>query len=117
MPIQYVSDMASASLTRFDAGEGVNAAVRDLLVSQNHEAPMTAGLFRLEKGESLRYTYPYDEMKLVLDGEFVLLDETGSEVHAKAGDLLYFAKGSEITFSTPSYGLGYYVGQRGLDEA
>ena len=63
------------------------------------------------------YTYTYHEMKLIIDGEFKITDETGTEVIATVGDLLYFPKGSTITFSTPDYGVGFFCGQRGKDEA
>jgi len=33
------------------------------------------------------------------------------------GDLLYFPKGSTITFSTPDFGVGYFCSQRGEGEA
>jgi ethanolamine utilization protein EutQ (cupin superfamily) len=56
-------------------------------------------------------------MKLIIDGEFKIADETGTEVIATTGDLLYFPKGSTITFSTPDYGVGFFCGQRGRDEA
>ena len=56
-------------------------------------------------------------MKFVVEGEFNISDETGTEVVATAGDLLYFPKGSTITFSTPDFGLGFFCGQRGEGEA
>ena len=65
----------------------------------------------------LTYTYTYHEMKLIIDGEFKIMDETGTEVIATVGDLLYFPKGSTITFSTPDYGVGFFCGQRGKNEA
>jgi ethanolamine utilization protein EutQ (cupin superfamily) len=56
-------------------------------------------------------------MKIILDGEFIISDESGEEVTATAGDLFYFPKGSVITFRTNDFGLAYFVGQRGADEA
>jgi len=56
-------------------------------------------------------------MKIILDGEFIIFDESGEEVVATAGDLFYFEKGSVITFRTNNFGLAYFVGQRGADEA
>ena len=56
-------------------------------------------------------------MKLIIDGEFKIADETGTEVIATTGDLLYFPKGSTITSSTSDYGVGFFCGQRGRDEA
>ena len=89
----------------------------DFVVSEDLEKPITSGLFRLESGRELTYTYTYHEMKLVIDGEFKISDETGKEVVATTGDLLYFPKGSTITFTTPGYGVGFFCGQRGKGEA
>lgn len=52
-------------------------------------------------------------MKIVVDGEFVVRDgRSGREVKAGRGDVFYFPKGSIITFSTPTSGLGFFCGQR-----
>lgn len=76
------------------------------------EKPISAGFYRLEKGTPLVYTYTYHEMKIIVDGEFDISDETGQKVHAVAGDVFYFPKGSKITFTTESFGLAFYTGQR-----
>ena len=41
----------------------------------------------------------------------------GETVTGKTGDLFYFPKGSVITFATDAFGVGYFCGQRGADEA
>jgi len=97
--------------------EGDNAFLTDFALSRDENAPMSAGLFRLEKGEPITYEYTYEEMKIILDGEFIISDESGEEVTATAGDLFYFPKGSVITFRANDFGLAYFVGQRGADEA
>ena len=56
--------------------------------------PITCGLYRLEAGTPLVYEYTYHEMKIIVDGEFDISDGTGQEVHAVAGDVFYFPKGS-----------------------
>jgi uncharacterized cupin superfamily protein len=76
---------------------------------RNPDKPMSAGFYRLEKGTPLVYEYTYDEMKIILEGEFEIADETGQKVTAKPGDVFYFPKGAKITFTTPSYGLAFYV--------
>jgi ethanolamine utilization protein EutQ (cupin superfamily) len=48
-------------------------------------------------------------MKIILEGEFEISDETGQKVTASPGDVFYFPKGATITFTTPSYGLAFYV--------
>ena len=50
----------------------VPAFLKDFAVSEDSEKPITCGLFRLEAGESLQYTYTYHEMKLIVDGSFKL---------------------------------------------
>ena len=93
---------------------GDNAYLGDLFSSDKTgaESPISAGLYRLEKGEPLKYTYTYDEMKIILEGDFTISDETGQEVTASPGDVFFFPKGSVITFTTSNYGLAFYCGQR-----
>ena len=89
--------------------EGVNAFLKDFSVSEDSEKPITSGLFRLKAGESLKYTYTYHEMKFIVEGSFVIEDETGQKETVNAGDLLYFPKGTAMTFSTNDYGLGFFL--------
>ena len=97
--------------------DNVKAFLKDFSVSEDTDKPITSGLFRLEAGESLEYTYTYHEMKLIVDGSFIIQDESGQKVTAKPRDLFYFPKGSAITFSTPDFGVGFFCGQRGEDLA
>ena len=82
------------------------------VVRTDTEKPISAGLYRLEKGIPLVYTYHYDEMKIILEGSFEISDETGKKVTATKGDVFYFQKGDKITFTTEDYGLAFYCGQR-----
>lgn len=84
-------------------------ATNDRSDKDNAEKPMSAGFYRLEKGTPLVYTYTYDEMKIILEGQFEISDETGQTVTASPGDVFYFPKGAKITFTTPTYGLAFYV--------
>ena len=98
--------------------EAANAFLDDFAISDDADKPITAGLFRLEAGEAMTYTYTYHEIKLIVDGEFTIHDgDSGETVNATRGDLFYFPKGSTITFTTPDFGLGYFCGQRGVGEA
>lgn len=78
---------------------------------------MCSGFFELKHAaEPLLYVYTYDEMKVVLEGEFLLENkDTGQTLMAKAKDAIFFPKGSRIYFSTPSYALAFYCGDRGAD--
>lgn len=77
---------------------------------------MCSGYFELRHtDEPLYYEYEYDEMKVVLEGEFLLENkETGQKTVAKAKDAIFFPpKGSKIYFSTPpDYALAFYTGLR-----
>lgn len=90
-----------------------NAFLGDLFSSdQTSDTPISSGLFRLGKGEPLTYTYKYDEMKIFLEGDYTITDETGQTTTAHPGDVVYFPEGSTITFATENGGLAFYVGQR-----
>lgn len=87
-------------------------------VYENPEgSAMCSGYFELRHtDEPLYYEYDYDEMKVVLEGEFLLENkETGQTLVAKAKDAIFFPKGSKIYFSTPDYALAFYTGHRGAD--
>jgi len=92
------------------------AYLDDLLISEDADKCIVSGFFRLEKSKPLEYEYNYHEMKIIVEGEMIITDETGNSVHAKAGDIFYFPKGSRIIFDTPSYGLGFFCGQRAEGE-
>ncbi|WZH42866.1 RmlC-like cupin domain-containing protein [Fusarium acuminatum] len=76
------------------------------------EKPVSMGLFRVNKGEPLKYTYTYDETKIILEGTFILEDSTGQKVEAKAGDVFFIPNGTTVTFSSPDTGLAFYTGAR-----
>lgn len=66
-----------------------NAYLGDVVSSTDGDKPISAGFYRLEKGTPLVYTYHYHEMKIIVDGEFDISDETGQKVHAVKGDVFY----------------------------
>jgi ethanolamine utilization protein EutQ len=81
-------------------------------------SPMCSGFFELKHTEEpLLYIYEYDEMKVVLEGEFRLENvDTGQTLAARAKDAIFFPKGSRINFSTPDYALAFYTGYRSADQ-
>ena len=92
--------------------EGCEAFIGDV-----HENPggsqLCSGFFELIASKPLVYEYTYDEMKIVLEGEFTLTDQaTGQVVHAKPRDVLFFPKGTTVIFETPDRALGFYTGHR-----
>ncbi len=58
--------------------DGVAAWLGDTFISanptQHKDKPMCAGFFHLEAGKALDYTYDYEEMKIVVEGEFNLTE-------------------------------------------
>ena len=116
MAFKHYKQIKTQELPSMNIGN-VPAFLKDFAISDASEKPITSGLFRLKSGQSLKYTYTYHEMKFIVDGSFIIEDETGQKVTAKPGDLFYFPKGTSITFSTPDFGLGFFCGQRGEGEA
>lgn len=96
--------------------EGVNAFIKDIVFSNDPDSPIICGLFRMEKGAPLEYTYTYDEATIILEGEMTISEEGGATVDAKAGDIVYVDEGAIMTFSSDTYGLGFYCGQRSAEE-
>lgn len=75
---------------------------------------MSSGYFELRHTDApLDYLYAYDEMKIVLEGEFRLENlDTGQVEIAGPKDAIFFPKGSRIRFSTPERALAFFVGHR-----
>lgn len=96
--------------------ENTNAFLKDLVGNSDKKSPLACGLFRMEKGQSLTYTYDYDEAKIILEGTMTVSDGQ-TTVEAKAGDVLYFPKGATINFSSDSSGLGFICGNREIGGA
>lgn len=92
---------------------GVNAYFEDVVASSDPKAPIACGMFKIEKGKPLVYTYDYDDTKMILDGHIYFSDGT-QKVKGVPGDVMFFPKGSTITFSTDQSGLAWACGQRKL---
>ncbi|EMR13514.1 hypothetical protein MPL1_04712 [Methylophaga lonarensis MPL] len=93
--------------------DGLVATLGDSIISDSKDKTLCAGFFHLNKTDApLVYTYDYEEMKYIADGEFIITDGSGQKVHATVGDVLFFADGETIIFETPSHGTGFFVGQR-----
>lgn len=115
LPMQHIKNAQKKPIKSMGV-EGTNAFLEDLMSSDDKQAPLTCGLFRMDKGKALTYSYGYDETKIILDGEMTVSDGR-STVKATKGDMLFFPKGSTITFSSASSGLGFICGQRPRDGA
>lgn len=116
MPMQY-KPVAEAKGVKPPVLEspGNNSFLGDVLVADAPKGEqMASGFYRQEKGEPLVYHYTYDEMKIIVEvvGEFFISDETGKKVSVSPGDVLYFKKGTTITFESTDHALAYYVGLR-----
>ena len=114
-PMKYLPKASSGKIKSMGM-PGIDAFLEDIVSSDDPKAPMTCGLFRLEKSKPLTYDYTYDEAKIILDGDMTVSDGH-NQVTATKGDVLFFPKGSRITFTTSSSGLGFICGQRARDAA
>lgn len=92
---------------------GINAYFQDIVASADPKAPIACGMFKIEAGKPLVYTYDYDDTKIILEGSIEFSDGK-QKVKGEPGDVLFFPKGSTITFSTDKVGLAYACGQRKL---
>jgi ethanolamine utilization protein EutQ len=92
--------------------EGCEAFNGDSLTNPEGSV-MSAGFFELKASKPLVYEYTYDEMKVVIKGEFILTDmATGEVTKAKERDVLFFPKGTTVKFETTDYALGFFTGDR-----
>lgn len=70
------------------------------------------GFLHLDHSDGPRvYECTDDEMNIIVDGEMTISDSEGNVVEARVGDVLYFPKGSVITFHSNSRGVGFFCGQ------
>ena len=110
MAMKHFEDAQSMEIASLNI-DGINAFLEDVVSSNSNNAPITCGLFRMEAGNPLDYTYTYDECKVMLKGEMTITENEVSKI-IKPGDILFFDKGTSVTFSSNSSGLAFYVGQR-----
>jgi ethanolamine utilization protein EutQ (cupin superfamily) len=110
--LQFFDEAASQPIASMNE-PGVNAYFEDIVGSSDPRAPISCGMFKIEKGNPLVYTYDYDDTKIVTDGHIYFSDGE-QKVRADEGDVLFFPKGSTITFSSDDYGTAYACGQRKL---
>jgi ethanolamine utilization protein EutQ (cupin superfamily) len=116
MPLKRAANAQHMKLPSMNV-PATHAFLADVHTSNDGAKPITCGFFRMEKGPALVYDYNYEEMKVIVEGEMTIADETGQSVDAKPGDVFYFSKGSQITFSSTTYGIGFFCGQRQFGEA
>ena len=111
MAMKHVENAQAKDITSLNI-DGINAYLEDTVSSNNADAPITCGFFKMESGNPLEYTYSYDECKIMLEGEMTITEEGGATVTLKPGDVVYFDSGTKVTFSSNSSGKAFYVGQR-----
>jgi ethanolamine utilization protein EutQ len=111
-PPLKVARRGEAMLDPFGSGaQGITVALRDVVTGADG-SPMAAGYMALDAtrpgGGTFAWTLTYDEVDVVLEGELVIR-RGAEEVRGHAGDVIFIAKGSSITFGTPSYARFVYV--------
>ena len=111
MTLHKFASVTTADLPSLDL-PGIDALMKDFATQGTNGAPITFGMFRMSSGEPLAYDYEFDEYKLVLEGEIDVKDESGTTTTFTTGDVIQFAKGDKVVFSSASTGLAFYVAQR-----
>ena len=69
--------------------------VSDLIDEPTHpDAKMTVGFARLDKGETLDISFPYDEVLVITKGTYRVRTDTNETLTAGPGDVIYLPGGS-----------------------
>jgi uncharacterized cupin superfamily protein len=111
MAMHYFEQAVQAKLPDMRHLDG-EESLDHLAAQQAPDENCVSGFLRMKKSQKpLEYHYRYHEMNIIAYGELWISDETGREIHARVGDLLYFEKGSTIIFQSPSEGIGFFCGQ------
>jgi len=113
--MKYLGNSESTELPSMEI-DGVNAFIKDIVFSNDPDSPITCGLFRMEKGKELQFTFDYDEASIILEGEMTMAEKGGETITLKSGDVIYLEEGSDITYASESSALVFYCGQRGGEE-
>jgi ethanolamine utilization protein EutQ len=112
LPPLKLARRSETTLQPFGAGaRGVSVALADV-VAEADGSPMAAGYMALDAtqpgGGVFAWTLTYDEVDIVLEGELVIT-RGDEQVLGRTGDVIFIAKGSSITFGTPSSTRFVYV--------
>ena len=86
--------------------KGMRVGAVDVVTSDDG-SPIAAGYMTLTQG-SFPWSFTYDEVQIVLEGELHLGGDAGDKI-GRPGDVFYVPKGSKITFGTPSWAKFVYV--------
>ncbi|UZJ55636.1 hypothetical protein CBS101457_004956 [Exobasidium rhododendri] len=75
---------------------------------------LSSGFYIQHKSEKpLSYTYTYDEMKIVIEGELHIKEpSTGTSLVAKVGDVLNISNGAALEFNSTDKARIFYVAKR-----
>jgi ethanolamine utilization protein EutQ (cupin superfamily) len=109
--MKHLGNSESTELASMEI-DGVNAFIKDIVFSNDPVSPITCGLFRMEKGKELQFTFDYDEASIILEGQMTMAEKDGETIVAKTGDVLYLEEGADITYTSNSSALVFYCGQR-----
>ena len=87
------------------APPGQKIGLTDVVTAR--EGNLCAGFMTFDHSE-LPWFLNYDEADYIIEGDFML--KVGDQVfRAKAGDVVYIPKGSQVTFSSPAFCKVFYV--------
>ncbi|OLN24705.1 cupin domain-containing protein [Desulfosporosinus metallidurans] len=88
-----------------EAPPGQNVGLVDVITAR--EGNLCSGFMTFDHS-NLPWFLNYDEVDYIIEGEFVLEVE-GKVFRAKAGDVVYIPKGSQVVFSSPTFCKVFYA--------
>lgn len=88
-----------------EAPPGQKVGLVDVITAR--EGNLCSGFMTFDHS-SLPWFLNYDEVDYIIEGEFVLEVE-GKVFRAKAGDVVYIPKGSQVVFSSPTFCKVFYA--------
>ena len=89
-----VRKLEIASATAWSAVSDGIAVSDEIDRARAPDAKMTVGFARLDAGEELPISFPYDEVLVITRGTYVVETEAGEQLRASAGDVVYLPAGS-----------------------
>ncbi|CAF1026664.1 unnamed protein product [Rotaria magnacalcarata] len=92
---------------------GLNSSIIDVPIS-NENKPLTMGHFEMRPSpNNFPFYYEYLEVKTVVSGKIIVMDEQKNVYEGHPGDVFIFTPPHVVTFLAESDGRAVYMGHRG----
>jgi hypothetical protein len=102
---------AMVDLERTYMCPGLVSSIIDIPITEQRNA-LTVGRFEMRPSVDFPFFYEYLEVKTIVTGKIVVMDEDGVRYEAHAGDVFVFTPPHLVTFLAECDGTAVYVGHR-----